>query len=202
MVERVEGFHPELQGRVPREEEVLEETQVQVVDAGPPQDAAAGVAEGAQGGLSERSGVEPLLDGAAAGVDVAHDIGPVGAEAVEHASDVVGRDLEGEAPLPEVDAVDLPAADERLLQSGGAAAHALALAEGQAPDEARHHAMVHVEIRTRVLQPSIVVVDESLPARIGAANAGRRGFIIDALGPGVSGCEQQPAGAVLQLHIS
>ena len=79
-------------------------------------------------------------------------------------SDLVGRDLEGEAPLPEVDAVDLPAADDLLLQSGGVAAHALAFAERQVPDEARDHAVVHVEIREPVVAGRIVVVQEPLPA--------------------------------------
>ena len=46
--------------------------------------------------------------------------------------------------------------------------------------------MVHIEIGARVLEPRIVVVDESLPAGIRAANTGGRGFVVDALGPGVS----------------
>ena len=97
--------------RVPGEGEVLEEAQIQVVDAGPSQDAAAGVAEGAERRLGEGGGVEPLLDRAAAGVDVAHDVRPVGAEGVEDASQVSREYRDREATLPEVDPVHLPAAD-------------------------------------------------------------------------------------------
>ena len=43
--------------------------------------------------------------------------------------------------------------------------------------------MVYIEIGTRVLEPRIVIVDESLPASIRAANVGGRGFVVNALGP-------------------
>src|SRR4029079_17115304 len=99
MVERVEGFHAELQGRVPGEREVLEESQIQVVDAGPSQDAAAGVAELAQGGLCERRRVEQLLHRSAPGADVAHDVAAVGAEGVKDTAHVGREYRDGEASL-------------------------------------------------------------------------------------------------------
>ena len=54
MVEGVEGLHAELQRRVLRELEVLEEAEVQAVLAGPSQDAAAGVAEFARAPAGRR----------------------------------------------------------------------------------------------------------------------------------------------------
>ena len=107
-------------------------------------------------------------------------------EIVEGTSQVLGVDRVGEAPLESNDAIHLPAADNEIRSLADAGKILSAAAKRQVVDEAGNQTMVHIKIRASVLEPRIVVVDESLPASIRAANAGGRGFVVDALGPGVS----------------
>src|SRR5439155_14847488 len=126
VVEGVERFEPELQARTPREIEVLEQREIKVVDGGPAQHVARGVAELAEGRLGEGGGIEPLLDRSWAR-RIAGDVRPIRAEAVEDVPEIGGPDRDREPVLPGVDAVHLPTADDRVLHAGSRAGVALAL---------------------------------------------------------------------------
>ena len=109
------------------------------------------VAERAGRRLREGGGVEPAVDAPLAGVRIADQIGAVGAERVVEAAEIGGGDREREAVLPGVDAVDLPAADHRVLHAGRVAGELLAAAEWQVVDEAADQPMVDIEVRQAVV---------------------------------------------------
>ena len=172
------------------------------VVVGTAKDVAPRVAEHAEPRLGEGVGVEPLVDAAAARVLITHQVGPVRAERVVQAAEVVGLDCQRETPLPGDDAVHLPAADDRVLHARRISAVAFARAERQVVDEAADHAVVHVEIREAVIAIRIPVVEESLPAvEPGCADAGRGRLGIGALRPRVGEREQRAAPAVLELRV-
>ena len=107
--------------------------------------------------MGEGGGIEPLLDRSWAR-RIAGDVRPIRAEAVEDVPEIGGPDRDREPVLPGVDAVHLPTTDDRVLHAGSRAGVALALAEGQVPDEARHRAMVHIEVGGAVVEAGVVVV--------------------------------------------
>src|SRR5690348_15667877 len=198
MVEGIERLQPQLQPHLFAEFEVLEQGHVPVIDSRPTQDVPARGANHACVGLRECRRIKPLRDTLVKSrVWISDQIGPI-IEIVEGTSLILGVDRVGETSLESYNPVQLPAASNEIPRPADAGKILSASAKSQVVDEAGNQAMVHIEIRPRVLQPGIVIVDKSLPARIGAANAGGCGFVVDALGPGVSRCEQQSARTMLQ----
>src|SRR5206468_10872997 len=94
VVPGVKRLEPELKARLLGNPEVLEHPRVPVVNAGRPQNAAAGRAQEARRGLPEGVRVEPLGKGRleTAHVRITDKIGPVCAKGVVEASDGGGRD--------------------------------------------------------------------------------------------------------------
>ena len=110
---------------------------------------------------------------------------------------VIGNPL-----LPGVDAVQLPAADDRVLHAGRVAGELLAAAERQVVDEAAHETVIDVEVRQAVVALRIVVVEEPLPAvEAGRADAGRGRLGVGALRPRIRERQQRAAAAVLEFGV-
>src|SRR6266545_1032872 len=109
VVPGIERLESELKARLLGNPEVLEHSRVPVVNAGRPQNAAAGSAQEARRGLPEGVRVEPLGKGGleTGRVRITDKIGPVCAKGVVEASDVGGRDGHGESALERDDAVHL-----------------------------------------------------------------------------------------------
>ena len=115
MVEGIERLQPQLDAHSLGDSKVLEQRQIEVVDAGCSEDVATRVAKGSLRGLSKGARVEPLVDGAGGtAFCVADDIRPVGSEGVEQTSIVTRCDCDRKSILKSGDAIDLPSADDTV----------------------------------------------------------------------------------------
>ena len=114
MVEGIERLEPELEAQLLRNREVLEQRQVEVVDAGRAQDVATGAAKDARRWLREGALVEPLVNSTSgSALRVADEVRPVGAEGVEEAAGIRRRNRDRKSLLERGDAVHLPAANDQ-----------------------------------------------------------------------------------------
>ena len=182
--------------------EVLEKREIQVVHTGAALGISSEVSERAGRRLCERSRVEPPVHGLLTGIRIAHQVGAVGAERVVEPAEICGRDRERESALPGVDAVDLPAADERVLDARRVAGELLAAAEREVVDEAADEPMVDVEVGQTVVALRVVIVEEALPAVEPArADAGRGRLRVGALRPGIGERQDRADAAMLELGV-
>src|SRR5688572_26665 len=202
MVQRVERLETQLQAYSASELEVLEHREVQIVDPWTAFGVASQIAESTLGGLLERRCIEPPRDRALVYARIPDEIRAIGALRVVEASEVCGGDRDRETVLPGVDAVHLPAADDRIRQPGRAAGELLATAERQVVDEAADETVIDVEVRQAVVALGIVVVEESLPAvESTGADAGGGRLGIGALRPCIGERQDRPAPPMFELRV-
>ena len=97
VVEEIERLEPELQPHVAAGLEVLEQREIEVVDAGAAQDVASGVAELPESRLREGGRVEPLFDALVeSDVRIADEVGAIGTERVVQSAEIRGLNRDRE----------------------------------------------------------------------------------------------------------
>src|SRR5688572_15592892 len=163
MVQGIERLEPELKLDSSGENEVLEQRKIKVVHSGTALRVAPERTELSLPRLCKRGRVEPSVYGSLAAVRVANEIRSVRAERVVEPTTIGRRDRQREPALPRVDAIDLPAADDGVLDAGRITGELLAAAERQIVDEAPDEAVIDVEVRQGMVAFGIRVVEETLP---------------------------------------